>query len=247
MPMLACQLAGSSVLCDVLAVHHADASRKEWSDDDYESIHNWESAEWNKHPYSKVNVAIVEECEKIGVKAHIVYAPLIYGRSRSIFHPESDQVPKLVGVAMKNRRAAYLFDGAKEWSNIHIFDVSLYIMALLRGIESVPSGKQGRFFAVAGKHSWKQLAEMISVVLSLSPATPYADMNDAVQGFTTAGYTHPSAPMEMFIAVGFTSHSLLRASNAAKIGWAPTHSNDNTFAQAIKEDYVLLQSTSNDL
>lgn len=124
------------------------------------------------------DVAVFELGVEIGVSTHIICSPLIYGRGTGLFNKASIQIPILIKSALVRGEAIYAGNGLGIWDHTHIEDIAaLYTLILAKVLakEDIASGKDGFYFANAGRQSWRDIAKGIARVghqLGKLPAEP---------------------------------------------------------------------------
>ena len=138
-----------------------------------------------------------------GIRGIVIAPTMVYGTGRGL-HPDSDQLPKLIGLSRKVGAGVYFGKGLNIYSNVHIDDlVDLYELA----IEKAPGGSL--FFAENGHNSFLEIAAMIARLPGFEDKTT-------------------SIPIEQVIAqngeaarLGVASNSYVSATNARRLGWSP--------------------------
>jgi nucleoside-diphosphate-sugar epimerase len=124
------------------------------------------------------DVAVFELGAETGVSTYIICSPLIYGRGTGLFNKSSIQIPILIKSALARGEAIYAGNGLGVWDHTHIEDIAaLYTLILAKVLakEDIPSGKDGFYFANAGRQSWLDIAKCIARVghqLGKLPAEP---------------------------------------------------------------------------
>jgi nucleoside-diphosphate-sugar epimerase len=128
---------------------------------------------------------------------------MVYGSGRGL-QPDSDQLPKLIGLSKQIGAGVYFGKGLNRYSNVHVEDlVDLYLLVM----EKAPGGSF--FFAENGHNSFKEIAEMIAHFLGLGGRTVSLPLEDVVRQSGEAG------------RLGVGSNSFVSAVNARRLGWAP--------------------------
>ncbi|KAK0755719.1 hypothetical protein N5P37_011728 [Trichoderma harzianum] len=117
-------------------------------------------------PHRKIDLAIVEERQKLGSLARIFIwmPPIIYGNNGK--HKRiSIQIPALTRFALKNGHAGYVGTGKNAWSFIHVLDLAKAYTQVLHWLETAPRSDLGLqnpyFFCESGEISWADVASMI--------------------------------------------------------------------------------------
>jgi len=138
-----------------------------------------------------------------GVRTIVICPSMVYGKGRGL-QPDSDQIPKLIGLSQKEGAGMYFGKGLNRYSNVHIDDLTnLYLLAL----EKAPGGSF--FFAENGDHSFREIADMISQHLGFEGKTISVSIEHVIE-------YHGE-----FARLGVASNSLVKAVNARRLGWLP--------------------------
>ena len=139
-----------------------------------------------------------------GIRTVVICPSMIYGQGRGL-QADSDQIPKLIAFSKQAGAGVYFGKGLNRYSNVHIGDlVDLYVLA----IEKAPSASF--FFAENGDASFKEIAELIASTQGLGGKTVSIAIDTLIAQFGDAG------------RFGVAANSLVRASNARRLGWNPT-------------------------
>lgn len=130
-------------------------------------IYEYELERETERPYPQrsTNVKVVQTGEETGIKTYFVMPPLIYGRGTGIFNQRSEQIPVLVRNALKMGQSEYVSPGHSTIGHVHAEDVATLFEAVLvcaMSDPSLPSGRNGYYFAATGQHTWLQVADMIA-------------------------------------------------------------------------------------
>jgi nucleoside-diphosphate-sugar epimerase len=138
-----------------------------------------------------------------GIRAVVICPTMVYGTGRGL-QPDSDQLPKLIGLSKQLGAGVYFGKGLNRYSNVHVDDlVELYVLAL----DKAPAGSF--FFAENGDASFKDIAEMVSHSLGFGGRTVSLSVEDVVRQYGEAG------------RYGVTSNSRVSGLNARRLGWSP--------------------------
>lgn len=138
-----------------------------------------------------------------GVRSIVICPTMIYGEGRGM-GPDSDQIPKLIGLSQQLGKGVYFGEGLNRYSNVHIDDlVDLYVLALARA----PGGSF--FFAENGDASFKDIAGWIAARCGLADIMSIP-VEEITRQFGEAG------------RLGVAANSLVTARNARLLGWTPT-------------------------
>ncbi len=138
-----------------------------------------------------------------GVRSVVICPTMIYGTGGGL-QPNSDQIPKLIGLSKQVGAGVYFGKGLNHYSNVHIDDlVDLYLLA----IDKAPGGSF--FFAENGHNSFAEIATMISQFLGLEGKTVSLPVEHVIAQFGEG------------TRLGVASNSYVSAANALRLGWAP--------------------------
>jgi len=152
----------------------------------------------------KMNRYVREAGIDHGIRTVVICPAMIYGQGRGL-QTNSDQLPKLIAFSKQVGAGVYFRNGLNRYSNVHIDDlVDLYLLA----IEKAPSGSF--FFAENGDASFKEIAELIAETQGLNGKTMSVGIDTLIAQFGDVG------------RFGVAANSLVRASNARRLGWNPT-------------------------
>ncbi|KAH6956349.1 hypothetical protein DER45DRAFT_630930 [Fusarium avenaceum] len=181
------------------------------------------------------DVAVFELGARTGVSTYIICSPLIYGRGTGLFNKSSIQIPILIKSAIARGEAIYAGNGFGIWDHTHIEDIAaLYTLVLAKAIakEDVPSGKDGFYFANAGRQSWCDIAKGIARVghqLGKLPAEPKSvTLAEASQAWF-GGDENLTEP-------AICSHSLTNGERSRELGWMPLK-DDSRWEETIAEEF----------
>jgi len=186
-------------------------------------------------PVRKVDLAVVTEGEKEGVKTYIVPPPLIFGRGTGSFTLGVGQVHMMTQLGLKKKQSVMLGTGSGIWSRVHILDLTNLFTLLIRAIldrKTLPTGKTGYYFVENGFQTWKSIAEGIGKAGKELGAFETEEvgevtMNEAADEF----YNGSLRDAEGVLA----SNSRTKADKARQIlGWQPKHG-EQAFLEEIEE------------
>jgi nucleoside-diphosphate-sugar epimerase len=148
----------------------------------------------------------VRDAATRGLRAAIVFPPLIYGRGHGV-NPNSIQVPWLIALAKKYGVPKHIGPGANIWSNVHIDDlVDLYALVL----DKAPAG--AFYFAENGENAMAEVCAAIGRMLGQGGETEAMTIEEAAAEWGEGPANHTMG-----------SNSRVRAKRARKeLGWAPS-------------------------
>jgi nucleoside-diphosphate-sugar epimerase len=182
---------GSAIVAD-----HADgeyAAARPLTEDSY----------FEPTPYRRPRVDMNRYVRQAAIEKGVRSIIMIYGTGRGA-QPDSDQIPKLIGLSKQLGAGVYFGKGLNLYSNVHIDDlVDLYLLAM----ERAPGGSF--FFAENGYSSFKDIAEMISATIGFGDKTVSLPVEAVIQQYGEAG------------RLGVASNSFVSAVNARRLGWSP--------------------------
>jgi nucleoside-diphosphate-sugar epimerase len=151
-----------------------------------------------------VNRYVRQAAIEKGIRTVVICPTMVYGAGRGM-HPDSEQIPQLIGLSRQLGAGVYFGRGLNRYSNVHVDDlVDLYLLA----IDKAPGASF--FFAENGYNSFKEIAEMISAHLGLDDHTVSVPVKQVIAEFGEAG------------RLGVASNSYVRSANARRLGWSPT-------------------------
>ncbi|KAI0131837.1 NAD dependent epimerase/dehydratase family protein [Xylariales sp. AK1849] len=188
----------------------------------------------------KVDVAVIDAGERLGVKTAIVNSPLIYGTGSGPVHKRSIQIPALIRVGLQQGQAIVLGEGRGIWNFIHVSDVANFYTTLLNRIlsgSSVSFGRKAYYFVEGGEINWRTISEQIAKA-GLS------------QGYFSSDEVHQISPEEMNDSMGLSflnpylveviwgSNARITGVQSRSLGWQPRFGAEDfriSFAEEFKE------------
>lgn len=157
----------------------------------------------NRRPRVDMNRYVRQAAIEKGVRSAVICPGMIYGTGRGL-QPDSDQLPKLIGLSRQSDAGLYFGQGLSVYSNVHIDDLAaLYLLVL----EKAPGGSF--FFAENGYSSFRAIAEMIGRLPGFEGRTASVPVSEVVRQFGESA------------RLGVASNSYVRAANARRLGWSP--------------------------
>jgi len=181
----------------------ADSARGEYASDRVLTEDDYFEPVPFRRPRVSTNQLVREAGISKGIRSIVICPTMVYGAGRGL-QPESDQLPKLIGLSRQLGAGVYFGQGINRYSHVHIDDiVDLYVLAL----EKAPGGSF--FFAENGDASFKEIAEMISQALGFDGRTMSLGVEGVLRQYGEAGL------------YGVTSNSRVSAQNARRLGWTP--------------------------
>ncbi|KAF2472445.1 NAD dependent epimerase/dehydratase family protein [Lindgomyces ingoldianus] len=215
------------------------SSTPEFSDTDSVAVYEMEKKLDALEPYAQrtAELAVIDTGLAVGIKTHNIMSPTIYGPGSGPGNKLSIQIPAVARAAVKNEFAHTVGTGSQEWDHISITDlISLYEILLTRIIEGkpVPSGPSGILFSESGRHTWRQLMQMVA-----DAGVKVGKLQKAeVRSFELqkAADLWGLGAMPAFAELGLASNSKTRAEVARSWGWRPKD-RDEEFRKGIEADW----------
>jgi nucleoside-diphosphate-sugar epimerase len=156
-----------------------------------------------RRPRVDMNRYVRQASIEKGIRSVVICPTMVYGVGRGL-QPNSDQIPKLIGLSKQSGAGAYVGKGLNRYSNVHIDDlVALYLLAL----DKAPGGSF--FFAENGHNSFVEIGAMISHALGFGGKTVSFPVKQVIAQFGEA------------TRLGVASNSYVSAANARRLGWSP--------------------------
>lgn len=186
---------GSSIVAD-----HADgeyAAETPFSEDSY----------FEPVPFRQPRVTMIrlvrEAAIDRGIRTVVIAPAMIYGTGTGL-QPDSDQLPKLVGLSRQLGAGACFGKGLNLYSNVHIDDLAdLYRLVIAKA----PGGSF--FFAENGHNSFAEIATLIGQLPGFDGRTVSLPVESVIAQYGEAG------------RLGVASNSFVSALNARRLGWVP--------------------------
>ncbi|PWN49211.1 NAD dependent epimerase/dehydratase family protein [Violaceomyces palustris] len=231
---------GTSILADH---SHGKVKGQMIFSDLKDDIYDFEANHQEVYSQRVTDVAVIDAGLAHGVKTFIIVPPTIYGRGTGLFSVQSQQVPWLARLAIKQGRVKMINQGLGVWNHIHISDLtplfSLILSKALKGEDAAPdgafqSGKKGIYFAQSGEHTWLEVAQGIAKagkelgVLS-DEEVESLSIEDFAQVFEFGNHSLQVA------ALGYSSNSRARDDRARALGWAPKRGDDDFYKHFLEE------------
>lgn len=181
--------------------------------------------------HRNVDLAVVGADQEGYVKSYIVIPSTIYGRAShklvqaGISNNQSDQIPKLIHVALRRGTSGMTGKGLALWPDVDIDELSDLYYILFDGIlnknPAIGSGVDGYYFGANGEHQWYDIAKGIAVALhelgkvkSDEPTSFEKEELTTYFGYEALGYY-------------YGTNSRCRANHSKAIGWNPKKTNED--------------------
>ncbi|KAH8691553.1 hypothetical protein BGW36DRAFT_305676 [Talaromyces proteolyticus] len=187
---------------------------------DTDAVFDTEKRLADSFPIRKTDVAVIEHAEKRGVTSFIVVPSTVYGQGSGEWNKLSIILPLYVRASL-SAKAVYKFPDYSKVAGVHISDLTalygLIVEQFLRG-ESIPSGREGYYFALAhdiflgevGDHLASELRDR--GVTTNSEARTYSDEQAAA--------TSLGVPVQ-FVQMLWDAGANIVAEIPRSIGWKP--------------------------
>ncbi|KAF6812759.1 hypothetical protein CMUS01_12979 [Colletotrichum musicola] len=211
----------------------------------HQLLYAYEKHREETHPYPQrtTDVFVMERSEQLGVRAHILCSPTIYGIGTGFFNRLSIQA---VGIMRAARRDGYVFvigQGAGEWDHVHIEDLSslyeLMVDHLTKG-NFLPCNMTGMYFTEAGHHSWREVSERVAKEGFRLGYLPSDEVREVTlqEAKEKMGSDMPAELLEL----GFASRSRTKAGYARELlGWDPVKTRTDFEESFAKEWEAVMQ------
>lgn len=186
---------GSSIAAD-----HADgafAATTPLSEDD------WFIPVSFREPRIAMNRLVRQAAIDRGVRGVVIAPAMVYGIGHGL-QPDSDQLPKIIGLSRQAGAGVYFGEGRNIYSNVYIDDL-VDLFAIL--IDKAPGGSI--FFAENGHASFAEIASLIAGLPGLDGRTVSIPIETTIAQYGEVG------------RLGVASNSYVRAENARRLGWTP--------------------------
>ncbi|MCJ1329775.1 hypothetical protein MMC10_006455 [Thelotrema lepadinum] len=177
-------------------------------------------------PIRKTDTAVIEYAEAQGVTSFVVIPPLVYGQGSGEWNKLSVVLPPLVKASI-SRKQVYKFPGDSKVSGVHITDlIALYgrlVDKIIRK-ETLPSGKEGYYFALAHDIVWRETLDRLVAALNARGLIKDSHIEDwPSDGFAAEALGVPKGFVQAFWNAG---DDKITHENTSKVGWQPEWNND---------------------
>lgn len=117
-------------------------------------------------PHRDVDLLIKAAVEKgdLNARITIILPPNIYGRGTGPFNQISIQIPRWIQISIKEKKVTQ-WGPTRWWNNIHVKDLALGYLVLLKHLESGPAQVPLYVFAETGERQWGKVGEAIHKAL----------------------------------------------------------------------------------
>ncbi|KAH6886838.1 NAD dependent epimerase/dehydratase family protein [Thelonectria olida] len=188
-----------------------------------------------QYPVRETDIAVVEEGEAQGVDTYVVMAPTIFGLGTGLFNVYSIQIPVMIQEALQSGQVSVIGRGETVWSHIHVQDLALLFVAMVRSIlegTSIPSGKSGIYFSETGTHTHIELAQRLAEA-GKGLGFLDTDLVKSVNLQEAAELWSNGVAFHAELAYGSNARTI--AVLGRKLGWVPQHGAkwESTFREEI--------------
>jgi nucleoside-diphosphate-sugar epimerase len=236
-PPIFIHTSGTGVLMDSAAGDHIDDTiYDDANPDQIETL-------GDTQPHRNVDLELLKADKEGYVKAYIILPSTIYGIAtgelvdRGIQNPYSQQVPRLIQVALSRGRAGMVGRGKNVWPNVHIDEVADLYIVLYDSIVTDPAtghGREGIYFGINGEHSLYDVAKAIGeAIVALGKAD-----NPEPTTFTKEEIDKYFQGSSFF---GTNSRGV--ANRSRSIGWKPVKTTKDLFASIKPEVIAIIQKS----
>ncbi|CAN6599377.1 hypothetical protein TRVA0_001S07184 [Trichomonascus vanleenenianus] len=191
-------------------------------------------------PHRNVDLHLLKFYEqnkgKLGLA--IIAPPTIWGIGRGPDAYLSQQVPRLIKIALAHKQAYHVGHGLNTWCHIHVADLGNFYGILLDKLAADPEQYDGLFFCEAGSEfQWSEVSRQIQRGLYEIGLTDSLEAKGTTRE-TYDGVFFDSARYNYYGIVG--GNSRVRAVRGRQMGWEPLYSTKQDFLNYIVDELYLL-------
>ncbi|KAL0243896.1 hypothetical protein I308_105159 [Cryptococcus tetragattii IND107] len=191
-------------------------------------------------PHRNVDLEILKADQAGVIKSYTILPSTIWGFARGevfekgLSHPTSQQMPQLVEIAIKRKRAGVVGKGANIWPHVCIIDLSkLYSLVWEKATVPKPTighGPAGYYFGVSGEYTLFGAASAIGQSLITHKAVP--------EGTESTPTTFTKEEIDQYFDGNYYSGSNSRgvADRSKSIGWNPRFTDEEQFYNDIDKE-----------
>ncbi|KAF2794396.1 NAD(P)-binding protein [Melanomma pulvis-pyrius CBS 109.77] len=201
---------------------------------DTDSVFDLEKEAADSFPVRQTDVAIIEHAQSREVTSFLVFPTLVYGRGKGEWNKLSVQLPAYVRASISDKVVHKFADNTRV-SAIHISDLTAFYRQLVKKIlrkETLPSGKEGYYFALAHDFNWLEALDQMAVSLKsrglLDSSKTQIWPSDEVAG---ASLKFPA----QYVQALWNSGAKAIAENKHKLGWVPAW-DEKKFLESMDEE-----------
>ncbi|KAG9098449.1 hypothetical protein FS749_003780 [Ceratobasidium sp. UAMH 11750] len=171
-----------------------------------------------KAPHRIVDIEAIKAHDQDIADVYVLCPATIYGVGTGPVRRASMQIPKLVEIFLKTRRAEYVSKGTNIWSNIHVQDLVQVFLLILRhaiqiqnsdGAQRPQEGFDNFYFATAGEHTWGD------IIAEIGRSMYKRGLVDAPEAYSTQVEINP------VLALYSGSNSRAYSTRLKALGWIP--------------------------
>nr|ODN92615.1 NAD dependent epimerase/dehydratase [Cryptococcus depauperatus CBS 7841] len=194
------------------------------------------------NPHRNVDLEIVQADQAGVIKSYIVLPSTIWGcgqgevYEKSLSHATSQQMPLLIEIAIKRKRAGVVGKGqcANIWPHISIVDLGhLYRLVWEQSTVTKPvigHGPAGYYFGISGEYTLLGATSAIGQSLAKYGALP--------KGTETSPTTFTKEEIDLYFGGSWFSGTNSRgvADRSKSIGWNPKYTDEEQFFEDIDQE-----------
>ncbi|TDL24606.1 NAD(P)-binding protein [Rickenella mellea] len=140
-------------------------AEKIWNDNKEDDIRSISPSQ----PHREIDLEIFKADEEGIISAYIIAPSTIYGVGSGPVNKTSQQIPKMIRVAVERKQTVYAGEGTNKWNNVHIHDLTdLYDLVFnlaISGKDTAKSPFEKFYFGSVGEHTWGEVARDIAPLL----------------------------------------------------------------------------------
>ncbi|KAF4612842.1 hypothetical protein G7Y89_g15531 [Cudoniella acicularis] len=185
-------------------------------------------------PIRKTDVAVIEHAKARGVTSFIVIPPTVYGKGTGEWNKLSVVLPVCVQASISNK-VVYKFPENIKVSGVHISDLTALYGSIIEKIlqkETIPSGPEGYYFALAHDLIWWEVLDHLAAALKARNLV--VDSKTQIWPSDEAAAKSLGVPVQ-FVQLLWNSGENIISENTRRLGWKPAWSKDR-FLQNIDDE-----------
>ncbi|KAK2024946.1 NAD dependent epimerase/dehydratase family protein-like protein [Colletotrichum zoysiae] len=211
--------------------------------DETDDVYGYETRLELQEPYPQrtAELGVMNESRRSGVRALVIMSPTIYGHGLGLFNTASIQIPAYINIILDQGRGVVLGEGRGVWDHVHVEDLAELYEIVTKNIleqdgKDLPPGSKGIIFSGNGRHSWLEVAQMITDACYGEGKVKEQRVHSVgiSEGVSILGPRLGGAD-ETVVELALASNSRTVASVARRLGWNPTRGED-TWKSSVKDD-----------
>ena len=216
---------------------------REWEDADgnavYEGMKSMDAVD--PYPQRTTELTVLTAAEELGVKAVSLNTPLIFGKGAGLFNKQGLVVPMLIRYVAERGYGFKLGETANfDW--VHVEDLADAYLVLTqrileqRGVEEIPSGKNGIIFPATGRVLHTEMIHLsldAAFDLGVLPRDDTPKEKEIRQVSLQVIADEATSGMLDIAERGWAGHKGMIGTMAKKLGWNPKYLDD-----AFRQDFV---------